>query len=350
MPKIKWSVESGSPTQGYPSDTILKKDIETLSKQYALYKKDGNSDDNDVRKMILGQACAQLLERKEVLEKLESIVSAVKQWTSKDGTNTNPKVSLHMGPLKKIERIMQKAVHYAVEPTTDSATGSSTLLLQRVCDVLRATIVVSTDQLYEEKFGSSLIDIVNTTFSGKVVSVKNRFMLSSCPELVTWDGKEIKIDTHNKLAQDLDELVNLNLLGRDSFYRDMAMLIKLENSKFANGQGLSHVYLELQIASESLHNAKSPEEKTGISGHDAYKLLRTIAEHAEYQRWTKGGTVTPALPSAFTFYPPPKFSDWVKFPRYLELMWQLYRDNQKICKPMWNAIDQSQWYAKSTKA
>lgn len=346
MPIIKWTLER-NPTQGYPSDgVLLKSDIETLSKQYAIYKKDKQESENDVRKLILGQACEALLEK--VKAKLEEVVDSFTKWQPANKTILPPKVELLMGKLKKIERIMQKSVHYAVEPSTTSATGSSTLLLNRVCDVLRATIVVPTNSLFRDDFGSAMIDIVNDAFGGKVVSVKNRFMLSTCPELVTWDGKEIKIDMSSPLASDFSELANLNLLGRDSFYRDMAMLIKLEDKAYPNGKGLSHVYLELQIASEDLHNAKSPEDKTELSGHDAYRLLRAITEYMEYQRWTQNGKSTPSLPSAETFYAMPLLSDWVKFPKFLEFMWNLYRSHQKKTTPMWTAIDKSKWYAESS--
>lgn len=350
----KWP-EKLSLAQGYPSNgELLKKDIEALSKHYGMFMdpktdpkcpKDADAkalndikkSHNDVTNLAIGKACDAV--SAQVTQIMSDVAAKFKALqTPKLTTAKPPDLTWELGPLKKIERIMQKSVHYAVEPRNNS----NTLMLQRVCDILRGTVVLPSYTLWKEGFGSQMIDLVNEAFNGGVVQVKNRFILQDYPVIRAYPGKWTEKDDKG-----MAHLIEVDLLGRDSFYRDLAMLIKLDNKTFPNKQGFDHIYFELQLATKELHDAKSDKSHGTVTGHQAYKLVRTVMEHAEYQMWTNNGKDTPALPNAIDYYPLPSTDDWEQFEPAVKRMWDLYRASQKyLITPMWKAINGSDWYGK----
>lgn len=351
----KWP-EKLSLAQGYPSNgELLKQDIDALSKHYGMFMdpntdptcpkdadakklKDIKAEHNDVKNLVVGKACDAV--SSQVSDVMTNVVAEFKALQKPKLTTAKaPDITWELGPLKRIERIMQKAVHYAVDPKNNS----STLMLHRVCDILRGTVVLPSYTLWKEGFGAQMIDLINKVFHGSVVQVKNRFILQAYPPVREYNGKWTK----NGLGEAMIDLIENGLLGRDSFYRDLALLIKLDDKTFPNKQGLSHVYFELQLATKELHDAKTEKKPNQVSGHQAYKLVRTIMEHAEYQMWTNNGKETPALANAMDYYPLPSEQDWHDFEPSVRVMWDLYRQSQKyLITPMWKAINDSDWYGK----
>jgi hypothetical protein len=88
-------------------------------------------------------------------------------------------VTFIMPALKKIPRIMEKAVTYAV---CDEKVNSAEPVIERVVDILRGTLIFENKEFLlsqpanEENMGSQLIDLINTAFGNNIVQAKNRFM------------------------------------------------------------------------------------------------------------------------------------------------------------------------------
>ncbi len=327
---IKKFVAGGTPTQGYPADgELLAADLEILTQQYQV--------SDDVTHLVLGAACNMLHDRVA-----QTLAALRKRIVKLDDSVTDGDVKLHMGKLKKVERIMQKAVHYAVCSDKQSATPK----LASVCDILRGTIELPAGLLQVEGIGSRLIDTVNQAFDGQVIQVKNRFIESMYPNIADYTGRTMSPELKN----DIITLVKQGLWGRDTFYRDIQLLVKLGSDAWETASGLDHVLLEIQLVSSQLYGAKSTPSDNGMSGHDQYKVVRAIMEHCEYHHFTDGGKNNPPLKNAFTYYPPPSAKYWESFTGSLLSMWELYRKAspgfQKNLQP---AIDDSDWYKNTAK-
>lgn len=321
-------------TQGYPSDgKVLAVDIAAIKQQYEAYKKDRKESDNDVTQLVVGLACDTIKPDVEArLKKVRDALSALKPDDVTDGD-----IVLKMGPLKKIERIMQKAVHYTVEEKLD------TLQLPMVSDILRATIVLPPGYFKKKDIGSSMIDAVDAVFEGSLWKVKNRFIELRYPSLFEYNGRKMT----PSLVADIKALSIQKIKGRDTFYRDLQLLVKLDRSTFDNTTALEHVFLELQLVSSALYGAKVTKSDDEMSGHEMYRITRAIMEHCEFAFWTEEGAKPPRFASAEDFYPLPPARSWENYTRALGNMWDLYRSAADQYVPtLQTAIDNSKWYAK----
>lgn len=338
MPKNKHSIGGD---QGYTGDQLAT-DIATLTRLY----RDGK---DDITETIVGAACAAVLpgvrgRLEELFVDMKKLLpdDVVIEVTRKDENGKEYKepvkeVAFKMGDLKKARRIMQKAVHYAV-----CEDNRSTLQLQKVRDILRATIVFPPAAWRGDKIGSSFIDAANKRFPGKVIQVKNRFIETRYPNLVPLQYAILPDDLQKKI----ESLFKQTLYGRDTFYRDMQLLIRIDDADFDNGQGMTHTILELQLASSSMYGAKVFKTKDNGSGHDMYKLIRSVMEYCEFLYWKKKrNDADPALPGAAGYYDVTK-EQWKSFAKSVKTMYELYRSRQakELAGNLARAIDDSKWY------
>lgn len=336
MPIIKHAV---GVVQGYGNGQLAT-DIQKVTDLYT------NKDD-DITKTIVGAACKAV--QPEVQKKLKELFAQMKTLVpdnvvlevtrTKNGKEVKEpvkEVSFKMGPLKKVQRIMQKAVHYAV-----CEDDKDTIQLQKVRDILRATIVFPPAAWRGEGIGSAFIDAANEKFPGKVMQVKNRFIETRYPNLAPLEYAELP----NDLIRNIDSLFKQTLFGRDTFYRDMQLLIRIDNDVFPNGQGMTHTILELQLASSAMYGAKVFKTKDNGSGHDMYKTIRSVMEYCEFLYWQKDRKAKPKLPGAAGYYNV-KVEQWDKFAQSVETMYGLYRSRQAedVAKNLGYAIDNSKWY------
>jgi hypothetical protein len=331
--------------QGYPANSdLLATDIAKLTQLDAnMRKKEVTEKGDEVTQTALGKACETVKDGVE--QKLDKLRE--KLWNLCPSGTTQGDVKLHMGPLKKVSRIMQKAVHYAV-----CEGNSDTIQLQKVRDVLRATFEFPPSALREEGIGSRLIDTIDKEFKNKVVQVKNRFIETRYPNLRAYGGRTVT----RELKEDIQYLFQNGLMGRDTFYRDLQLLVRIDNGDFANEAGLDHTILEIQLVSTALYNAKvtrigSAKNQDSMSGHDKYKLVRAVMEHCEYKYCKERLKRDPdgiKLANAEDFYPDLSPRHWLRFTSALESMSDLYRSKQtqEDLKHLQTAIDDSAWYAR----
>lgn len=327
----------GEPRQGYPNDgRTLSADIELL-KQKVTAKSD------NVEALALGKACT------AIHSGVESLLKTLRTrlWKLADLHINDGAVKLHMGKLKKNSRILQKAVHYAV--CTDRNKQTDYPRLDRVCDVLRATIEFPASYFEKDAIGSEIIDTVEATFrdkgKGKVVQVKNRFIEGRYPNIQTYTGKGD--DLSATLRKEIIAYVSKGVFGRDGFYRDLQLLVQLGGDKWRFGDGidLSHVMLEIQLVPSRLYEAKTHRNPRGVTGHDMYKVCRAIMEHCEYAVFTSDGKEAPRLADAADYYEAPAPRAWQAFTEMAHSMWELYRKALKDFSPtVATAIDDSKWY------
>lgn len=404
MPETaKFATESAK--QGYPAATndtdILKADRELLMSLYADKAKRTNPD--SVKELELGKLCDAL--RDPVKYKVVDMCSKTSggvyklfeehaKWKTKpprrEDVNVNVKeikmgdMTFMMGPLKKVPRIMQKAVGYAVKEDAPE------IRLDRVVDVLRGTLIFENEEFLlfnpdnqTPNIGSRLIDAIHKDFGNGVIQVKNRFMLKRQPKINHATDKDFlaaldklgrnappKLDVSGYEIEDPDlvntiaTVVNLELNGRDTFYRDLQLLIKLPTANYSNDvvSPLTHTYFELQITTRSLIDAKSgsPTKDTGHpdspNGHKRYEQLRRVMEYCEYLYWTYQRTEDKkanfnkyklSKDLLTEFYSTPLWADFDAFDDSLKQMWKLYQDYAPSGRKMEgirNAIDHSDWY------
>lgn len=290
-----------------------------------------------------------------------------------------------MPSLKKVPRIFEKSVTYA---TCDEKVNSEVPLLERVVDILRGTLVLERkDFLLHDpqdggpNLGSRIIDLFNTEFDGALVQVKNRFNDLRKPILYNYTADDYAKaledpNSHvvtNELADQLDEqtrenryanknlvnniatMVNSQLRGRDTFYRDLQLLFKLPNNDlWKNYTRMTHVYFELQITTRELFAAKSVHAADNVhgSGHDQYVKIRRVMEYCEYLYWAwkkrqADNAFKYAMPKAMLdlVFKTPLKADYLDFRETLEAMWKLYASNcPKYRGAISGAINDSTWY------
>lgn len=340
---VKKHLVGSDPVQGYPADgKVLNTDLVTLQQLYKDWGTTRADSDNDVTQLVLGLACDNI--KVEVEERLKGVREKLFKLCP-DSVNDG-QVKLHMGPLKKVQRITQKAVHAAVEADLD------TIQLAQVNDILRATIELPTAAFQKEGFGSQMIDTLNGSFHGELKRVKNRFVEVHYPRLTEYYGRKLT----PSLVKDIEALVHDGIRGkwkpgRDTFYRDLQLLIRLDRKNFDTGTALTHVFLEVQLVSDALYGAKVMASDSDMSGHQMYRICREVMEYCEFDHWTAGGKKTPRLPDAESYYSFPPAGHWENFTRALGNMWDLYRKSAKQYVPtMETAIDNSEWYKNSAKA
>jgi len=322
----------GTPLQGYPDDgKTLAADVAILLDEY--------KNDSDASKLLLGAACNQVYDAVELrLGSLRKKLVAL---------NTSPAVQdadvkLHMGPLKKLERIVQKAVHYAVCTNNQSAEPR----LARVCDLLRATIEFPAVYFEKPGIGGAMIDAVNAEFKGAVVQAKNRFVEREWPPFHEYTADSVDDD----LRKNIIDYVTNGLVGRDGFYRDLQLLVRLGGDEWSTGSDITHVQLEVQLVPSPMYAAKTARGADGMTGHDMYKIYRCVAEHCEYAAFTESGKKSPKLKNAWSFYPDPQSIAWRTFTQRAHEMWGLYaRVMRGFEGRLANAINESDWYKAAVK-
>jgi hypothetical protein len=249
-------------------------------------------------------------------------------------------VQFKMGPLKKVSRVVQKAAHYAV-----CDDNSEKLQLAKVRDILRATMVFPPAAWGGDNIGSEFIDAIDKHFDGAVVQVKNRFIETRYPNLKPLEYTRLPAD----LMKHIEWIFKRALYGRDTFYRDMQLLILIDNNKFPNGQGMTHTILELQLATSWMYGAKT-FKGTGMSGHDMYKTVRAVMEYAEFlyrQKYWKNRSPSQQvkLQDAARYYEATP-ERWSQFSASVTTMYGLYRrrDVRRLGLQLDKAIDNSKWY------
>lgn len=301
--------------------------------------------------------------------------------------------TLVMPSLKKVPRITEKAVTYA---TCDEKINSDVALLERVVDILRGTIVLERDDFLTHdaqdggpNFGSRIIDVFDKAMGNNLVQVKNRFNDLRKPLLydytattysealkdpknhVVSDDMDAQVENEEKreakyasanLVNTIASLVNVQLRGRDTFYRDLQLLFKLPNSGiWKNSSRMTHVYFELQITTRTLFDTKSvpahANDEDKKSGHDEYVKIRRVMEYCEllYWNWKKKSmdanfkfALNPQLLQKI--FPEPRKDDFLSFKEALESMWALYAKNCPKYRGMISrAIDDSNWYKNANK-
>lgn len=341
--------------QGY-TGTQLRDDLATLAglRTEIVYADGAEYEyDEDVTKLIVGRACANVRTAvdkslAELFVKLtdllpDNVVKTVTRYDAQGASYQAPVAELQykMGPLKKVSRITEKAAHYAI----CSDANPDALQLQQVRDILRATMVFPPAAWGEKKdrIGSKMIDTVNQHFGGAVVQVKNRFIHDHYPNFAQLDGVKLPKD----LKQFVDGGFKQTVWGRDSFYRDLQLLVRLDNTAFANGVEMTHTILELQLASSLMYSGKTDKSTKGGSGHDMYKNVRAAMEYCEYLWWRerrKNNGVTIALANAATYYNVAGIN-MAKFAEQAEAMARLYqhKDIAGMEGVLANAIDDSEW-------
>jgi len=405
MPETRtYSTESA--LQGYPDvgdsqkeRLLLKADRELLLKIYA---KESERDDPDaITKLEVGKLCQAFhgVVKKKVINACSSKDGRIYKLFDKyqerrknlppSPVNVNEKdinlgdVTFTMGPLKKVPRILEKAVSYAVCTKDEDEADPK---LERVVDILRGTLVFENEDLllYQPDDGSKciasqIIDAFHDEFGGQLVQVKNRFMNRRQPILHTFYTQNFmtalnKEANHKPIEVSMDEdeladativntiatMVNCEMKGRDAFYRDLQLLIKLPVDKYKNDLNiatqLSHVYFELQITTRKLMAAKAGKSgKNAPSGHDQYKQVRRVMEYCEYLYWTwkkKGASSTFKFKMSDAlleeFFPGPVKADYATFEETIVAMWDKYKANSPQgarLKTIANAIDNSKWYS-----
>lgn len=322
----------GTPLQGYPDDgKSLAADVAILLDEY--------ENDSDATKLLIGAACNQIYDAVET--RLGTVRDKLSALADK-GAVKDADIKLHMGPLKKLQRIAQKAVHYAV--CTDNQTADPRLA--RVCDILRATIEFPAVYFEKPGIGGAMIDAINTEFKGAVVQAKNRFVEREWPSFEEYSASSVDADLCKKIIK----YVNTGLAGRDGFYRDLQLLVRLGGNEWSTGGDINHVMLEIQLVPSPMYAAKSARDSNNVSGHDMYKVYRCVAEHCEYAAFTDRGARPPKLPEAVSFYPSPKATEWLTFTQTAQDMWGLYMRVMKGFKGnLATAIDESAWYKAAAK-
>jgi hypothetical protein len=388
--------------QGYPKPTndkdVLKDD---RNKLLEIYKDPVKCAEKDAIKYLeLGKACSALLPhvKEKVINtcgkadgKVYKVLDSYGKWIKKPklpGTETAKggvelgDMTFMMGPLKKVPRILQKAVGYAVCDKKDQADPK----LERVVDILRGTLIFENEELllfqpddFKGCIGSQLIDAFNDEFGGQLVQVKNRFMNRRQPVLHSFTTQNFTkaLNTpsnHTIIEDDLEEemenaglvntiatMANLELSGRDTFYRDLQLLIKLPIKNFANkgvASPLTHVFFELQITTRRLYAAKSikadEDDPNSKTGHELYNQIRRVMEYCEYLYWTWKKKrddsdfkykMSEELLTEFFTTPVP--ADFTEFEEALTTMWEQYQQYSpkgKKLDAIRNAIDNSTWY------
>jgi hypothetical protein len=345
--------KKGGVVQGY-TGTQLQDDLATLAQlaTQVVYD-DGEVDieyDDDITKLVVGRACANVkngVDRslEKLFEKLKKllpldVVQSVTRYDAEEKPYQVPvaDVQYKMGPLKKVSRVAEKAAHYAI----CSENNYDKPQLQRVCDILRATMVFPPAAWMAQGIGSMMIDAVNDHFKGKVVQVKNRFIHQRYPNFSQLDGVVLPEELDGFIARTFKQ----TLWGRDSFYRDLQLLVRIDADDFDNGQDMTYVMLELQLASSRMYSGKTDKSAKGGSGHDMYKNVRAVMEYCEFLWWKarhdqNGGI---KLPKAASYYNVAGAS-MTEFAKQAEQMSNLYkgRDVVGMDQALSDAIEGSQW-------
>jgi hypothetical protein len=406
--KAKHKTESAR--QGYPAATndkdVLKADRDLLISLYNDEVK--RADPDSIKKLEVGKLCDALRApvKQQVIDMCVKTTGGIYKlfeehgkWKNKPPAPKNVKadekevklgdMSFMMGPLKKVPRIMQKAVNYAICDEEDVADPR----LEKVVDILRGTLIFENEEFLlfnpdngTANIGSRLIDAIHAEFGSGVIQVKNRFMLKRQAKLKHNTDKNFVaalnksenhqlslIDVNGDEVEDVDivntiaTMVSLELVGRDTFYRDLQLLIKLPTASYSDDgvvSPLSHTYFELQITTRTLVDAKSgsPTQDTKVpNGHKRYEQLRRVMEYCEYVYWTykkkeeakkKGADFKYKMSEALLteFFSTPLHADFEAFEDSLDKMWTLYQEHSPRgdkMKGIRNAIDDSEWYKKS---
>jgi len=407
MPLRKFATEKVS--QGYPAKGAyedLNRDLlaEDVQKLVDINNdKVKRSEPRAVTKLLVGTACENLhpiiksqlikmLLKGGSLNKLLgdygfATVDEISDETKREKEISLGDVTLVMPSLKKVPRIIQKAVNYGICcPAKEQADRPQ---LQRVVDILRATLVFEKKEFFllgnaydnNKNIGSQVIDTFNKEFGGHLVQVKNRFTELRKPILYAYvandfagalaDPKSYEIDdvidykqdqaklenqyASKNLVNSIATLINVQLNGRDTFYRDLQLLIKLPSDLYPNGTPLNHVYVELQLANRALYDSKSVHAADGSSGHDKYVQIRSVMEYCEMLYWNyKNQRLDEnfkfSMPDLDKFFPSPLKKDFQEFRPSLIAMWELYeRYSGNFRKSLESAIDGSDWYKNAKK-
>lgn len=177
----------------------------------------------------------------------------IKVYMEKMHNEEMAKKCVHIGPLKKFDRIYAKTVNYAVE------NESKEPILPRVRDILRGTIVFGEDNL---RNGDNIIDVVGKVFGAEnIIQVKNRFLSGRLPSLP-------------KSWQMRDWSIQHNYIGKDLCYRDLQILVRIP----CQHDQMKSIVGEIQIAVEAVFNLKHE------GGHKAYKIVRRVLEYEEAKK------------------------------------------------------------------
>lgn len=319
-----------APTQGYPNDGD-----ETLNNDIAKLRRCYDDGVDDVQELVVGKACANLYATAK--QKLQ--VARAQLLKQLPAESRPDEVHLDMVALKRNRRIMQKAVAYAA---CNDKGEWDTPQLQMVRDVLRATLSFPSSYFEIPDIGSAIIDAVDRAFGRKLAFVKNRFVESRYPNLIDFDGRTLR----DELKRDIVALANDNLSGRDTFYRDLQLLIRLDADSFPNGTEMRSVLFEVQIVSNALHMAKLKKDN-GPSGHDMYKVIREVMEYAEYVYYKEERKGRFKLADVERFYPDLSPKHWQSFTGFLRDMWDSY-SHRLYEKNLQNAIDNSAWFERNS--
>ena len=237
-------------------------------------------------------------------------------------------------PLKKVNRIYEKGVAYAVE------NNYVQIPIERVRDVLRDTIVLEVGDLENLSGGqNNIIDQVNKIFHGNVLQVKNRFIETHFPCLPP--------NTANYTENEIEQVVLKGLRGRDTFYRDLQFLILIDKKHGANPAPFKYHIAELQIAIRPIAEGKHD------GGHDIYKSIRRVMEYFEYKYFKNKYAKKQEdfkYKEAESFYKKIlKQNDLKDFPKNINSMVDTYRKgiNLHIPKTLCFIINNSKWFKDS---
>lgn len=320
--------------QGYTT-ILLNDDLANLAKLRKVDDDGTVTFDEDVKKLIIGRACAAV--KDQVDSTLRDLFKKLTKLLPADVVKSDD-LKYTMGPLKRVSRITAKAAHYAVCAKENHAKPQ----LQNVRDILRATMVFPPSAWGDkaDKIGAKMIDKINEHFDKKVVQVKNRFIHDHYPNFAQLTGVTLPDD----LDKFIESTFKQTLWARDSFYRDLQLLIRLDYPKYDNTEALGHVMLELQLASSKMYSGKTHKNRSGVSGHDMYKNVRAVSEYCEFLWWKRRHKKL-ELPKAEGYYDQTcmKMEDFVE---QSEAMAEMYRDKDLngMEVVLRDAIDDSDWY------
>ncbi len=291
--------------------------------------------------LLLGQSAKNCTNQfiKE-LERIRNKISGGKRYTHSSNTpEVNAKAkywfaNIKSGSLKGAKRIHEKAVIYSAK---SKEANPPELMINNVRDVLRATIVFETVEKLEEWCsgsgpGKNIIDFVNSKFP--VLRVKNRFVGDALPQFKPFASLNSLVQLYNEKKKEH--------VTRDSFYRDIQMLVLLDSSKGFKTAPFTHHIAEVQISIEKMMGAKKV-------GHKAYENIRVIDGYIEMKKIFEKNKDNARVAELLKLKVP-KMDIVKSFYDDTQTMGQIYRDALKgdlAPDPIRMAINNSNWYKKN---
>lgn len=339
--------------QGYKSPNQHKYDIRTLAalqkngiKNLSLIKnikKRKLADSELTEKLELGKSskkCKPLFTEK--LEEVRNKIAGGRQYNPrKDGTLHFWNANLGVARLKGAKRIHAKSLIYKSSRETDLS-----LIVNQVRDVLRATISFETvDKLLAwcggPGAGSNIIDLIDSKLP--VLRVKNRFTGAPLPKAINGDLSTIEKLYEAKTFQLDPKLKGQARITRDSFYRDIQLLVCLNGNQGFDASPFKYHIAEVQITVDTMAAAKKV-------GHHTYENLRQIDGYIELKRAYERSKDIRFVDMLKEAMPDQKLV--ASFPRDTKEMADVYRKALKGDQPPKNlrdVIDNSKWSKKGIR-